>query len=138
MANYVPKYANNAIDLKCFQKTDEPVIVCTDKEFFIQLDKKVSGNKLARKTKSVSTNGLIIGGVLSLFTGGLGLVVLGASALGTIAGIALDQFKDYKAIMDYSEKRVIFIKVHGTNCFNENFDTIEGIDLNHILLHSKQ
>lgn len=138
MATYVPKIVDNSLDLKCAQKLGETVIISTSKEFFVELDKKVSGSKIARKTKSVGKKGIILGGILTILTGGLGLVVLGASALGTVAGVAMDQFKDYKIMLDYDCKRVIFLKSKGSNAFDENKDTIDGIDLNAIILKNKR
>ena len=35
--------------------------------------------------------------------------------------------------MDYSERRVIFLKLKGANQFDENRDTIKGIDLNAVI-----
>lgn len=133
MAEITPVIANDAMELRCARKLGEIVIVCTDKAFFAELDKKVSGNNALRKTKSMSKKGILAGIALSFFTAGAGLVVMGLGALGTIAGTAMDQFKDYKVIMDYSERRVIFLKLKGANQFDENRDTIKGIDLNAVI-----
>lgn len=134
MANHIPKIANDSIELRCACKLGETVIVSTDRNFFVELDEKVSKSNAAKKTKSLGKKGIIAGVALSFFTGGLGLAVIAASALGTVAGVALEKFKDYKVVMDYAEKRVIFLKKHGSNAFDENIDTIEGIDINAILL----
>lgn len=133
MAEYFPKVANNALDLKCAQKTGATVIVCTDKQFFSELDKQVSNANAARKVKSIGANGVVLGGLLTIFTGGLGLALLGLGALGTIAGVSLDKFKDYTPIMDYAEKRVIFLKANGNKAFDVNKDTVAGIDINKVI-----
>lgn len=133
MAEIIPKIVNNSVDLRCAQKIGETVIICTDRQFFVELDKKVSGNNVVRKTRSLGKKGIIAGAILSFFTAGLGLVVVGLSALGTIAGVAMDQFKDYKVIMDYADQRVIFLKEKGNHRYDENRDTIKGIDLNQVI-----
>ena len=138
MAHYIPKIANNTTDLRCARKTGETVIVCTDHDFFAELDKKVTGDKVLNKTKKLGMKGLVAGAILSSFTAGLGLVVLVASALGTVAGVALEQFKDYNVVMDYEEKRVIFLKSQGKTSFTPNKDTIEGIDINKFIQKSDQ
>ena len=37
-------------------------------------------------------------------------------------------------MIDYAERQVILLRKHKPNKFNENLDTIEGIDLNTIAI----
>lgn len=132
MAEYTPVYVSNALDLKCARETGEVVIVSNDEKFFVELDKKVSKSNLGKKTKKLG-KGLIGVGVLGLATISAGLIPLAIGAVGSIAGTALSDFKEYDVIVDYSERRVIFLKKKGKAVFNENTDIIKGINLNTVI-----
>ena len=76
--------------------------------------------------------GIGIGAAIGAFlTLGAGVVIAGGSALGKYLG---DSLRDYNYVVDYAEKQVLLLRKHKPNKFNENLDTIEGIDLNAIAI----
>lgn len=131
MANYVPVFVENELDLHCAIKNNTAVIVTKDRDLFAELDKKVTYSKGKRLAGNI---GIGVGAAIgAFFTLGVGAAIAGGSALGKYLG---DKLRDYNYVVDYTEKRVILLRKHKPHKFNENIDTIEGIDLNVIAVQN--
>lgn len=131
MANYVPVFVENELDLHCAIKNNTAVIVTKDRDLFAELDKKVTYSKGKRVLGNI---GIGVGAAIGTFlTLGVGAAIAGGSALGKYLG---DKLRDYNYVVDYTEKRVILLRKHNPHKFNENTDTIEGIDLNAIAIQN--
>ena len=66
------------------------------------------------------------------------LAVAGIGGLSKVVGSAMDDFKNYTLVIDYENKRVIFVKVKGDPRFDEKTDKIVGIDLKEIISKNNQ
>ena len=129
MAVYAPVFVDNKLDLRCAVKNKDVVIVNRDQAFFEKMDKEVSVSKGVQVAGRIGLGvGAVVGVVATL---GLGAVIVGGSALGLYYG---NKLKDYTCMIDYAERRVILLRKHKPNKFDENLDTIEGIDLNAIAI----
>ena len=145
---FSPKYIDSEIDLKCAINTREVVIVSSDSELFIELESKFKKKKFSTTAKKkgslFSKIGVGLFAVSMFIPGVRGVVLMGELAiagiggLSKIAGSAMDDFKNYTMVIDYENKRVIFIKTEGDPCFDEKIDKIDGIDLQEILLKNNQ
>jgi hypothetical protein len=145
---FTPKYVDNEIDLKCAINTREVVIVSSDKALFVELEAKFKKKKASTKTKKAGSFLSKVGMglfAISLFIPGLNGVVLmgelavaGIGGLSRLAGSAIDDFKNYTMVIDYENKRVLFVRVKGNPCFNEKADRIVGIDLQEIIRRNNQ
>ena len=145
---FYPTYVDNDIDLKCAINTKKVVIISSDKKLFVELESKFKKKKAASATKKTGSFISKVGMglfAISMFIPGLNGIVLmgelavaGVGGLSKIVGSAMDDFKNYTMIIDYENKRVLFIKVKGNPCFNENKDKISGIDLKSILEKNNQ
>lgn len=143
----VPKYVSTEIDLKCALKTGELVIVSSDESLFVELESQLKKKQTSTKTKKGSSLVAKIGSglfVISLFIPGLNgavlmgeLAVAGIGGLGKLIGSALDDFKNYALVADYENKRILLLRIHGSPSFDQGIDTIEGINLKHILEHNE-
>ena len=144
----VPKYVSTEVDLKCAVKTKELVIVSDDNNLFIDLEAQLKKKKTSAKAKKGGSVIAKIGSglfIVSMFIPGLNgavlmgeLAVAGIGGIGKLVGSALDDFKDYAMIADYTNKRVLLVRVKGTPSYNKKTDTIEGIDLDEILKQNTQ
>ena len=129
MAVYTPVFVDNKLDLYCAIKNNTAVIITKDRELFSELDKEVTYSKSKRLIGNIGIGiGAAIGAFLTL---GAGVVIAGGSALGKYLG---DSLRDYNYVVVYAEKQVLLLRKHKPNKFNENLDTIEGIDLNAIAI----
>lgn len=145
---HTPKYVNNEIDLRCAVNTREVVIVSSDTALFVELESKFKKKKASVKTKKAGSFLSKVGMglfAISLFVPGLnGVVLMGELAVAGIGGLskllgsAIDDFKNYTMVIDYENKRVLFVRVKGNPCFNEKVDRIPGIDLQEIIRKNNQ
>ena len=63
-----------------------------------------------------------------------GIIILAWSFAVTLLATPWQQKIRYNYVVDYAEKQVLLLRKHKPNKFNENLDTIEGIDLNAIAI----
>lgn len=121
-------------DKLCFSKNDPKEFNDEESDKFLRKSAEEAGKIILAWGKGACTNKAI--GILGLLTIGLGLtpLIVGAAGIaGAVASGNLSKFKNYDAIIDYSEKRVIFLKTRGKAAFVVENDTIEGIDLKEII-----
>lgn len=127
-----PAYANDKNELKQAIKLKEQAVIVTDKNLFWAMEKRISINIKGKGIKKIGKYGLAWGVLTIGVIAPIGLPLLCVSGLGTIAGYAIDKYKNYNLLLDYERENILFIKIKGDNPFNENTDIIEGIDFDEI------
>ena len=114
------KVVDNEVDLKTAIAKKEIAIISTDDNLYKRLLKKLPKEKVSEGAKNGGLILMAIGFVLTstfIFLGP-GLAMMGAGAALGATGLAIDGAKNYSLIMDYDNKRVVFIKVKGTPKLN--------------------
>ena len=133
MAHYNVTTIYSKVDLKVAVKSEKPLIIVKDEEFFWELEKKLVKNKVARATKKFGTAGIGIGAIGTFFLITPLMFVLLAGILATTLGIATDELKAYDIYFDYDAKSIVLVKKKGRNAVNRKVDTFEGFDLQKFL-----
>lgn len=143
-----PVYVDTEMDLKCAVKTKKLVIVSSSQELFVELENLLKKKKASTKVKKGGSIVTKVGTALfavSLFIPGVNGIVLmgelavaGVGGIGKLVGSALDDFKNYAMVADYTERRVVLLRVKGSPAYNSKLDTIDGIDIKKILKENDQ
>ena len=110
----------DSFSLKEAVKRGDVMIVSTDAELYSQLLERFNKQSAAKTAKT--TGGIIaaLGVGIALITTGLfipagaALAVAGVGAAGGIAGMVLDDYKDYAFTLDFDNKNIIFLKIKGS------------------------
>ena len=132
MSVYKPIYVEDELDLRCALKSNAAVIVTRNRELFDKLEEKVERSKGKRLLGNI---GIGAGAAVCLVFHAVGI---GASIIAgnVLAKYLRDGLRDYNFVIDYAEKQVILLRKHNPHKFNENIDTIDGIDLNAIAIQN--
>ena len=111
-------YVSNDLQLKTEIRKKTIAIISTDIELYQKLLKKFPKEKVANKTKKTGKFLTVLGGLITVLTGGIlawiGLPIAGAGAALGLTGMALEDYNDYTLFLDYDKKQVIFLKTKGS------------------------
>lgn len=111
-------HVTNSVDLRSEVCKKSLVIVSTEAALYEKLIERFPKAKVAKGSRTAGKVLVGLGTAITVLSFGafsfVGIPIAGAGvALGS-TGLVLDDYKDYTILMDYDEKRVIFIKTKGT------------------------
>jgi len=110
-------YVANTTDLKTEIGKKTLVIISTDAALYERLLQKMPKETISGGSKFLGKLLVGLGAAISILSFGLfsfiGVPMAAAGAALGVAGIALDDYKDYSLFIDYDAKTVMFLKTKG-------------------------